>query len=252
MLKKLSKMIDHSLLHPTMGFKELKKGCELAIKYDVATVCVKPYAIKDTKILLNNSNIKICSVIGFPHGNSKIAIKVEETKQACIDGADEIDMVINIAKAIENDFDYIKNEIKAIKNVVNNNNVILKVIFENDYLKTDVKIQLCRICLELEVDYIKTSTGYSFIKQECGKYSYKGATDKDLKLMLKESKGFIKVKAAGGIKTLKDLLYVRSLGVKRIGCTSTEEILEDAKREIENNVDFESIASNKLSICCEY
>lgn len=251
-LEELSKMIDHSLLHPTMGHEELKRGCEIAMKYNVATVCVKPYAIQDTKKLLVNSDVKICSVVGFPHGNSKLVIKVKEAREACNDGADEIDMVINIAKAIEKDFKYIKKEIKTIYQVAKDNNVKLKIIFENDFLSDDIKIELCNICVDLKVDFIKTSTGYGFVKQVTGNYSYKGATEKDLKLMLKESKGLIQVKAAGGIRTLSELLYVKSLGVTRIGCTTTESIMKAAKTVIQKGHDFESLIPRSLSISSEY
>lgn len=242
----LSKMIDHSLLHPTMTAKDLEDGCKLAMKYNVASVCVKPYAVYETKKILSKSDVKIGTVIGFPHGNSKISVKVEEAKQACYDGADEIDMVINIGKALEKDFIYIEKEIREINNEVKKRNSILKVIFENDYLDNDTIKELCRICSFIKVDYIKTSTGYGFVKQPCGNYSYDGATESDLKLMHKNLNGNVEVKAAGGIRTLEDLLFVKSIGVTRVGCTNTEQIINCAIEAIKNNVSLESLIPESL------
>lgn len=228
--KEIAKMIDHSLLHPTMTDKDLKEGCELALKYDAASVCIKPYAVPMAKKLLDGSDVKVCTVIGFPHGNSMIDIKVAETKKAIEDGATEIDMVVNIGKVLGEDWAYVEEEIKAIVSVTNDNNAILKVIFENDYLPEDKhKIKLCEICSKHKVEFVKTSTGYGFVKGEDGKYSYEGATEHDLKLMRKHSDPEVQIKAAGGVRTLEDLLKVRAWGVTRIGATATAAIVEAAK-----------------------
>src|SRR6185503_6800083 len=133
-LRDLAKMIDHSLLHPTMTDEEIRKGCELARRYDVATACVKPYAIPLAKEVLAGSDVGVCPVIGFPHGNSSIQIKVREAEAAAREGGTEIDMVINIGKALGEDWAYVEAEIKAINDAVIANGAILKVIFENDYL----------------------------------------------------------------------------------------------------------------------
>ena len=229
-LRDLAKMIDHSLLHPTMTDEDIRKGCELARRYDVATACVKPYAISLAKEVLAGSSVAICPVIGFPHGNSATRIKVSEAESAVREGGAEIDMVINIGKALGEDWDYVSAEIKAINQSVIGNGAILKVIFENDYLQERHIIKLCEICSEVGVTFVKTSTGYGFVKQENGMYSYKGATIPHLKLMRKHCLPSVQIKAAGGVRTLDDLLLVRSLGVTRIGATTTQAMLEEAKK----------------------
>jgi deoxyribose-phosphate aldolase len=230
-VKELAKMIDHSLLHPTMTDAELQEGCAIAKAYDVASVCIKPYAIKAAVEWLKGSDVLIGTVIGFPHGNSAINIKVAETKQACRDGATEIDMVINIGKALQGDWRYIKKEIAAVQRESVKHGAIVKVIFENDYLPSDkTKRKLCEICSSVGVAFVKTSTGYGFVKGSDGKYSYQGATESDLKLMRKYSKPKVQVKAAGGVRSLDDLLKVREWGVTRVGATATIAMLEDAKK----------------------
>lgn len=229
-LQSLAKMIDHSLLHPTMTDEVIASGCRLARQYDVATACVKPYAIELTKSILDGSDVGVCAVIAFPHGNSVTGIKVREAAEAAKAGASEIDMVINIGKALGGDWDYVSAEIKAVNEAVVGEGAILKVIFENDYLKDEHIIRLCEICSEHAVAFVKTSTGYGFVKQPNGFYSYAGATDHALQLMRAHSAPGVQVKAAGGVRTLDDLLRVRALGVTRIGATATEGILEEAKK----------------------
>jgi deoxyribose-phosphate aldolase len=222
----IAKMIDHSLLHPTMDDQILRDGIELAKKYQVASVCIKPYAVKMAAELLLGSDVMVSTVVGFPHGNSRVDVKVFETERAIDDGAEEIDMVVNIGKVLSEDWEYVRNEIAAIVGVTRKHKAALKVIFENDYLMGDLhKIKLCEICSELGVDFVKTSTGYGFVKQDDGTYSYKGATEADLVLMRKHTSASVEVKAAGGVRTLEDTLKVRALGVTRIGATATETIL---------------------------
>ena len=229
-LRDLAKMIDHSLLHPTMTDEDVRKGCELARKYDVATACVKPYSIPLAREVLAGSHVGICPVIGFPHGNSTTANKVREAEEAAQAGGSEIDMVINIGKALGGDWNYVRDEVKAINTVVLANDVILKVIFENDYLQDTHIVRLCEICSEIGVAFVKTSTGYGFVKQPDGSYNYKGATVAHLKLMRQHCPPSVQIKAAGGVRTLDDLLLVRSLGVTRIGATATAAILDEAKK----------------------
>ena len=229
-LKLLAKMIDHSLLHPSMTDAEMLKGCEVAKRYDVATVCVKPYAVTMCKEALQGSGVEICSVIGFPHGNNTTALKVAETEQALRDGATEIDMVINIGKALGGDWAYVKADVKAVNQACSQNEALLKVIFETDYLKDEHVIQLCQISSELKVAFVKTSSGYGFVKQASGDYNYKGATDHVLTLMRKHSAPEVQIKAAGGVRTLDDLLRVRVIGVTRIGATATEAMLDEAMK----------------------
>jgi len=234
-VSELSKMIDHSLLHPTMTDEDLKTGCALASAYNTASVCIKPYAISQAKLWLNGSDVLICTVIGFPHGNSSTAVKVFETEQACLSGAHEIDMVVNIGKVLSNDWDFTKREISTINEVTKNKKVALKVIFENDYLPDDRhKIKLCEICSNIGVEFIKTSTGYGFVKNADGNYNYKGATEHDLILMRKHAAPGVQIKAAGGVRTLDDLLRVRALGVTRVGATTTASILDEAKKRFAN------------------
>ena len=222
----IAKMIDHSLLHPTMDDQTLREGIELAKKYHVASVCIKPYAVKMAAEMLQGSDVMVCTVIGFPHGNSRVDVKVFEAERAIDDGAEEIDMVVNTGKVLSEDWDYVNNEIGSIVAVTKKHGAALKVIFENDFLTNDLhKIKLCEICSELKVDFVKTSTGYGFNKQSDGSYSYKGATEHDLILMRRYSDRSVEVKAAGGVRTLEDTLKVRKLGVTRIGATATEAII---------------------------
>lgn len=229
-LRELAKMIDHSLLHPTMTDEDIRKGCELARRYDVATACVKPYAIPLAKTILAGSDVGVCPVIGFPHGNSATAIKVREAEAAARDGGSEIDMVINIGKALGEDWPYVSAEIKAVNDAVIAKGAILKVIFENDYLQHRHIIKLCEICSQIGVAFVKTSSGYWFVRQDNGMYSYKGATAAHLKLMRQHCAPSVQIKAAGGVRTLDDLLLVRSLGATRIGASATQAILEEAKK----------------------
>lgn len=226
----IAKMIDHSLLHPTMDDSDLKQGIELAKNYDVASVCIKPYAVSLAAEMLEGTDVLVCTVIGFPHGNSRVDVKVFETQRAIDDGAQEIDMVVNTGKVLSGDWDYVYQEISAIAGVTKKHGAALKVIFENDFLPDDsYKIRLCEICSELKVEFVKTSTGYGFVKQPDGSYAYLGATDHDLILMRKHSSPDVEVKAAGGVRTLEDVLKVRALGVSRIGATATVAIVDAVK-----------------------
>ncbi len=232
-IRQIAKMIDHSLLHPTMTDADLVAGCELAKQYDVATVCIKPYFVKQAAEILKESDVKVCTVVGFPHGSSTMQQKVAETRQACKDGATEIDMVVNIGKVLSEDWRYVKKEINAILKESHKHGAILKVIFENDFLPKDkLKIKLCKICSILGVEFIKTSTGYGYNKLPNGDYNYKGATEHDLILMRKHSSDAVQIKAAGGVRTLDGLLNVMALGVTRLGATATATIIEDAKKRL--------------------
>lgn len=222
-------MIDHSLLHPTMTDGELQEGCELARRYDTATVCIKPYAIALAKEALAGSEVDVCAVIGFPHGNSTTGMKVIEAEAAALAGATEIDTVINIGKALGGDWDYVTRELHLVNEATVAAGAILKVIFETDYLDDSHIIKLCEICAEQKIAFVKTSSGYGFTKRENGMYAYDGATDHVLKLMREHSPEPVQVKGAGALRTLDDLLRVRALGVTRIGATATAKILDEAK-----------------------
>lgn len=230
-VEELAKMIDHSILHPTHTDAELRKQCAVAKKYKVASVCVKPYAVRQAVEILKGTGVETGCVVGFPHGNSSTAVKVFETEQACNDGATEIDMVINVGKALGGDWDYVENEIRSITDTCHRNHAIVKVIFETDYVtRTEDKIKLCEICTRAGADFVKTSTGYGFVKQPGGDYNYRGATVSDVKLMRKHSGPGVKVKCAGGVRTLDDLLKMKEAGATRSGATATEAMMEEAKR----------------------
>ncbi len=230
-VKELAKMIDHSILHPTMTDEDLRRECEVAKKFDVASVCVKPYAVKQAVELLKGSDVLVGCVIGFPAGNSAIGVKVFETETACNDGAVEIDMVINIGKALGGDWDYIEKEISAVTNTCHKNGAIVKVIFETDFVTKEADIvKLCQICTKVGADYVKTSTGYGFVKQPGGDYNYKGATIPVLKLMKENIGSNVKLKAAGGVRNLDQLLAVQAAGCSRCGATATAAMIEEAKK----------------------
>jgi deoxyribose-phosphate aldolase len=227
----LAKMIDHSILHPTMTDEDLKRECKVAAKYNVASVCVKPYAVKQAAELLKGSDVLVGCVIGFPAGNQATAVKVFETETACNDGAVEIDMVINIGKALGGDWEYVENEILQVTNACHSNGAIVKVIFETDFVTGEKDIaKLCQICTKVGADYVKTSTGYGFVKQASGDYNYKGATIPVLKLMKDNIGPKVKLKAAGGVRNLDQLLDVQAVGCSRSGATATAAILEEARK----------------------
>ncbi len=228
---KLTKMIDHSILHPTMTDEDLKRECDVAKKYDVASVCVKPYMVKSAVEILKGSNVFVGCVIGFPAGNSCISTKVFEAENACKDGAVEIDMVINIAKALQGEWTYITEEISSVTNACHQLGAIVKVIFETDYVTKEADIvKLCQICTEVGADYVKTSSGFGFVKQANGDYNYKGATIPVLELMKKNVGPKVKVKAAGGVRTLDQLIAVQAAGCSRCGATATATMLEEAMK----------------------
>jgi deoxyribose-phosphate aldolase len=219
----IAKMIDHSLLNPGLTDEELEGGCRLARQYDVASACVKPYFLKRCSELLAGSTVAASTVLGFPHGGNTTTVKVAEAEAALRDGGAELDMVANIGKVLSQDWDYVRDDIRAVVEVAHAGGGIVKVIFENCYLQDSHKIKLCELCAEAGADFVKTSTGYGT----------GGATIEDLKLMRKHSPPHIRVKAAGGIRTLDALLEVRAIGVSRSGATRTAEMLNECKQRIE-------------------
>lgn len=223
-------MIDHSLLHPTMTDADLRAGLELARDCGCATACIKPYAVPLAAELLAGSGVGVCAVVGFPHGNSHPEIIIAEAARAMHEGATEIDMVANAGKVLGGDWDYVAAEITAVNRACTGAGAILKVIFENDYLQDNHIIRLCEICTDAGVAFVKTSTGYGFIKQPGGDYNYRGATDHHLRLMRQRCGPRVQIKAAGGVRTLDDLMRVRALGVTRVGATATKAMLTEAVR----------------------
>jgi len=218
----IAKMIDHSLLNPTLTQEQHEQGCQLALDYNAASVCILPYYLKRCAEILQGSTVKASTTIGFPHGGNTTAIKIAEAKQALADGGQELDMVINISKALSGDWDYVEADIKAVTEVTHDQGQKVKVIFENCYLNNDQKIQLCDICGSIQVDWVKTSTGYGT----------GGATNEDLILMRKHSPASVQVKAAGGVRDLDRLLEVRALGVTRSGATRTKDMLDECRKRL--------------------
>jgi len=218
----VAKMIDHSLLSPTLTCDDLEAGCRLARDYDVASVCIMPYALARCAELLKGSTVVASTTIGFPHGGHATSTKVTEALRAIVDGGRELDMVVNISQVLSGNWDYVRRDIEAVVEAAHAGGAKVKVIFENCYLKDEHKIRLCEICGELKADWVKTSTGYGT----------GGATLDDLKLMRKHSPAHVQVKAAGGIRTLDSLLEVRALGVTRSGASRTKEMLDEARARL--------------------
>jgi deoxyribose-phosphate aldolase len=217
--EQLAKTIDHSLLRPELTEADVIVGCALADKYHVASVCVKPYHVKLAKKLLANSDVKVGTVVGFPHGNSTIATKVFETQEAVAAGATEIDMVINIGELRSGHADYVRNEIRAVVNAAHPQ-AIVKVILENAYLTHDEKVLGCQLAEEVGADFVKTSTGFAPT----------GATVEDIALMRATVRPQVQVKAAHGVRTLDQLLAMIDAGASRSGATATAAILDEFKQ----------------------
>ncbi|MBM3795865.1 MAG: deoxyribose-phosphate aldolase [Acidobacteria bacterium] len=218
----VAKMIDHSLLNPTLTSADLDAGIALAVRYDAAGVCILPYALADCAARLKGSNVRASTTIGFPHGGHTTAIKLAEARWALADGGEELDMVVNISQVLSGAWDYLREDIRVIVDAAHQAGQKVKVIFENAYLKEEHKIRLCEICSEVNADWVKTSTGYA----------PSGATIEDLTLMRKHTAPHVQVKAAGGVRDLDALLAVRAVGVTRCGATRTAAMLEDARRRL--------------------
>lgn len=218
----VAKMIDHSLLNPTLKADQLEDGIRLALAYDVASVCIMPYYLRRCSSVLKGSTVKSSTTIGFPHGGHTTAIKVAEAKQALADGGEELDMVVNISQVLSGAWEFVKQDIRAVTDVAHAAGQKIKVIFENCYLDNAQKIRLCEICGEIGADWVKTSTGYGT----------GGATLDDLRLMRQHSPARVQVKAAGGVRDLDTLLKVRELGVSRCGASQTAVILDEARKRL--------------------
>jgi len=218
----IAKMIDHSLLNPALTADELEAGCRLALRYDVASVCILPYYAARCAELLAASKVQPSTTIGFPHGGHRTAAKLAEADYALKDGATELDAVINISKARSGDWAYVSDEIRLLTQLAHSRGARIKIIFENAYHDDAAKIRLCEICGEIGVDWVKTSTGYAAT----------GATLQDLRLMRQHSPAHVQVKAAGGVRDLDTLLAVRAIGVTRCGATRTAQMLDECRRRL--------------------
>ncbi|WP_328476252.1 deoxyribose-phosphate aldolase [Actinoplanes sp. NBC_00393] len=214
----IAKMIDHSILRPEFTTQDVREGCAVAAKYNVASVCVRPCDVPVAVEQLSGTNVLVGTVIGFPHGNSPTAVKVAETELAVEQGAVEIDMVINVGWLRSGDIGAVEQEIKAI--VVAAGDAHVKVILETAYLTDEQKLAACWAAERAGAAFVKTSTGFAPT----------GATVDDLALMRSAVSPKVQVKASGGIRTLDALLAMTSLGVTRFGSSATAEILDDATR----------------------
>jgi deoxyribose-phosphate aldolase len=221
-IAELARMFDHSLLQPNLTDADLERGCLLARELGCASVCIKPYAVRQAAKLLAGSTVQASTVIGFPHGGHLTAVKVFEAEAALADGATELDMVVNVGKVLSGEWNYVAHDVAAVVTAAHARNAKVKVIFENAYLKDEHKRALCQICGEVRADWVKTSTGYAET----------GATIEDLKLMREHSPAWVQVKAAGGVRTFERLMEVRALGVSRVGATATKAILDDARAKL--------------------
>jgi len=217
--EEIASMIDHSLLKPNLTDREVEEGCRIAAAYRVATVCVRPSDVRQAAELLARSPVRVTTVVGFPHGSTTTAAKVFEAEEAMRNGARELDVVLNIGKLKSRDTAFVRADLKAVTDAAHAKGVIVKIIFENCYLEDEEKIAACRISAEVGADFVKTSTGFG----------PGGAEDRDLKLMRENTPPAVKLKAAGGIRTLERAIEVRKLGCARIGATATVGILERLK-----------------------
>lgn len=222
-MNNINKLIDHTILKNSATTKDVEKLCNEAIMYDFMSVCVNPTNVSLAAKLLVNSDVKVCTVVGFPLGANTVSTKVFETKDAISNGASEIDMVVNIAKVKEGDFDYITNEISEVVKVANG--TLVKVIIETCELTKD-EIRKCSECvLKAKAQFVKTSTGFSS----------GGALEEDVKIMKDVVKDNASVKASGGIRDLATLQKMVDAGATRIGCSAGVNIMKELKGEVIKN-----------------
>jgi deoxyribose-phosphate aldolase len=218
--EQLAKVIDHSLLRPELTEADVIAGCELAHRYHVATVCVKPCHVTLAVELLKESDVIVSTVVGFPHGGSLTAVKVTEAEQAIEDGALELDMVLNIGQLRSGKYDYVGADIKAVCDTAHARGAKVKVIFENAYLTDEEKVIACKLSEDAGADWVKTSTGFA----------PSGATLADLRLMRETVSQKVQVKAASGVRSLDTILPVIDVGCTRVGATATAAILDEFER----------------------
>ncbi|MFF7633495.1 deoxyribose-phosphate aldolase [Kitasatospora sp. NPDC008050] len=213
----VAKMIDHSLLRPELTARDVHEGCALAARYNVASVCVKPADVQQAAEALGDTSVLVGTVVGFPHGASVTAAKVAEARAALADGARELDMVLNIGRLLGGDDRAVLDDIRAVVEVARSGGALVKVIFENAYLTDEAKVRACRLTEEAGADYVKTSTGFA----------PSGATLEDVRLMRSAVSERVKVKAAGGVRTLDVLFAMVDAGAVRFGATTTAAMLDD-------------------------
>ena len=235
--RQLAKTIDHSLLKPELDDASIEAGCRLAVEYDVASVCVRPVDVKRAVSLLDGTDVAVGTVVGFPHGSSTTATKVFEARDALANGATELDMVIPIGALRSGRDQDVRDDIAAVVAVANDAGAIVKVILENAYLTDDEKERGSRLAEAAGADFVKTSTGHA----------PSGATHEDLALMRRVTSPHVQIKAAGGVRTLDDLLDVMNLGVTRIGATQTKPILDDFRARRDGALPVASAAADEVA-----
>jgi len=216
-MHELARLIDHAVLKPESTLEDNEAGCRLALDYNVASLCVMPCWVEFCFDFLFHSLVKVGTVIGFPHGSAVTETKLREAECALRDGARELDVVVNFSKALSGDWEPVVREIDALTGFAHSAGSMVKFIFENCYLEEDHKIRLCQICSEAGADFVKTSTGFGT----------GGATEDDIRLMVKSVSGDVQVKASGGIRDLQRFLLMRDLGATRIGTSSTAVIIDE-------------------------
>jgi deoxyribose-phosphate aldolase len=217
----IAALIDHALLGPTLDAVALEAGIHLAMDYAVASVCIAPHYLARAHELLRGTGVRSTTTVGFPHGTTTTNAKLDEARHALTDGAEELDVVVNVGRVLGSDWDYVSEEVRALTDFTHARDAKIKVIFENSHLDEARKIRLCELCGTLGVDWVKTSTGYG----------PGGATLADVKLMREHSPPSVAVKAAGGVKTLDELLELRPY-ITRCGLSRTREILDDCRRRL--------------------
>ena len=216
----IASMLDHSTLQPFLTQDDIRKGCELALKYHTASVCARPADMKLVASLLKGSGVKVCTVIGFPHGNHLSKIKLAEAEAALDDGCEELDMVINVGRLIAGEDDYVQKEIQDICTLAHNRGAKVKVIIETCYLTDEQKVRVCKLAAAAGANWVKTSTGYGS----------KGCTVEDVVLMRASVPADCQVKGSGGIRDLDTVLAVRAAGATRCGVSATEKIMAEAQK----------------------
>ena len=210
----LNKYIDHTILKATASSSDVQKLCEEAIEHEFYSICVNGCYVADAKHLLQGTDVKVAAVVGFPLGAMTTAAKVFEAKEAVENGASEIDMVINVAKLKDGEFEYVENEIRQIKEAIGDN--VLKVIIETCYLTDEEKVKACELSLVAKADFVKTSTGFGT----------GGATYEDVKLMKSVVGDNAKVKASGGVRDKETAQKYVELGAERLGTSSGIDIVK--------------------------
>lgn len=229
----IAAMLDHSTLQPWLTEADIRKGCEIALKYHTASVCARPCDVPIMAEMLKGSGVKVCTVIGFPHGAHDTAIKLAESELAIAQGCEELDMVINIGKMIAGDEDYVEQEIRLLAELCHKHGAILKVILETCYLTEEQKVRCCVLSERAGADFVKTSTGYGS----------KGCTIEDLQLMRASTSMNVRIKGSGGIRDLDTVLQCRMVGASRCGVSATVKIMEEAEKRFAEGTLKEMVAT---------